>query len=423
MSVATEQTDEAKVDTGAGGGAPPGARAPLSRRKKIVFSLVLALLVLGLFEIGARVYLTVFRGFDGHNLYQYVFDPYKDILPTPGFEDTRGIRHNSVGFRESQEYPIAKPAGTYRVFLMGASTAYGLGGLWTHIEDRYKVLDNSETIDTYLEQILADSVPGAHIEVINAAVTSTWTHHAFIYMNQSILKYDPDMMLFLQGFNDFFRVERGFDQWTSYAYAQPARVIMGEPSLGALAYANGWWLFRKSAAAHLASRGLRLVKLLVSPRPERTPMNVERTFARLHETFPANALVTQERTGAILQHEGIPTLFMLQPLLIMERDRPGMPEMERRLFDYNVESYLPNYEEYMHLAVPYIAEQQAAMAARVGADFLDLSSPFDGVEAQVYTDYAHLTPLGNELIAQQIAARILPRIRADLGAAQQVAAN
>ena len=78
--------------------------------------------------------------------------------------------------------------GTYRIFLMGASTAYGLGGLWPHIEDRYPVLKNPETIDAYLEQEAAGAIrPDLQIEVINAAITSTWTHHNLIYLNQTIL--------------------------------------------------------------------------------------------------------------------------------------------------------------------------------------------------------------------------------------------
>lgn len=383
----------------------------LSRSKLIVFWVLLAVLVFGILEVAARLGLRAFRGYDGEHLYQYVYDPYKNIHPTPNFVDTRGVAHNSVGFRRSSEVSIEKPAGTYRVFLMGASTAYGLGGLWTHIQRDYPVLDNTETIDAYLESLLSDSLPGIRVEVINAAITSTWTHHSLIYLNQRILRYDPDMILFLDGFNDFFRIQEGHDQFADYSYGLPSRIIMGRPTLYSLAYANAWWLFGKSAAAHVASRAGRTLKQAMTPRPEQLPLDVDAALASLRATFPENALKMHERIGLILEAEDVDAVFMLQPLLMLERDRPGMPPIERELFDFNVESYRPNYEEFVHRAVPFLVSSEEAMAERVGADFVDLTRMYDGVNAQVYTDYAHLTPLGNRLLAERVARTILPRIR------------
>jgi lysophospholipase L1-like esterase len=375
---------------------------------------VLAILVLSVFEVGARLGLKAFRGFDGEHLYQYTFDPYKNIHPTPNFVDTRGIRHNSVGFRRSTEVSMTKPPGTYRVFLMGASTAYGLGGLWPHIQRDFAVLDNSETIDAYLEALLADSLPGVNVEVINASITSTWTHHHLIYLNQRILHYDPDMVLFLDGFNDFLKFEPGHDQFASYSYNLPVRRIMGEPTLVSLMHANAWWLFRKSAAAHVASRGLRTLKQALTPRPEQLPVNVDSALAGLRATFPRNALAMHERSGLILEAEDVHAVFMLQPLLILQRGRREMPPIERRLFEFNVESYRPNYESFVHEAVPYLRQAEEAMAARVGGTFIDLTDVPGPVEGQVFTDYAHLTPLGNRIVAQRIADRILPTIRGDI---------
>lgn len=147
---------------------------------------VIAVTALAL-EWGARAYLRAKKGYDGKHLYQFEFDPYKNIANTRGFVDTRGVRNNLEGFRRSTEVSREKPDGVFRIFLMGASTAYGLGGLWPHIDDRYPVIQNSETIDAYLEAALTAAFPGQAIEVINAAITSTQTHHNLIYLNQTIL--------------------------------------------------------------------------------------------------------------------------------------------------------------------------------------------------------------------------------------------
>lgn len=397
----------------------PASAAQLPLWKTILFWLVLLILPAALLEIGARWGLATFAGFDGRHLYQYDFDPYKNILPTRNYVDSRGVRHNGQGFRRDGEVARVKPPKTYRIFLMGGSTAYGLGGLWPHVQREFAVLDNSQTIDAHLERMLGAALPGTRFEVINAAITSTWTHHHLIYLNQTILGFDPDMVLFLDGYNDFYFFEEPHDQFASYSYSHPSHVILGEPTLYALAYANGWWLFRRSAAVHLAARGARTLKhVIVSGiwgQPTR-PIDVDNAVAVLQRIFPKNALKMQERIGLILRNEGVHAVFMLQPMLILERGKP-MPDMERRLFEFNVYSYRyrPNYEAFIHRAVGFVRQQEADMARRVGAEYIDLTGIYRAVNAQVYTDYAHLTPMGNELLARHVLERILPTIRQDLG--------
>lgn len=392
----------------------PAKAPPLPRWKRVLFSALLAIVVWGMLEGIASLYLRLTQGYDGAHLYQYEFDPYKNILPARGFVDTRGVRHNAQGFRRSSDVSVAKPAGTYRVFLMGASTAYGLGGLWPHIDDRYPVLTNDQTIDRYLEQSLQQALPDRKVEVINAAITSTWTHHSLIYLNQSILKYDPDMVLFLDGFNDYFWYDRGHDQFDSYAYNMPSRSILGPPTMRSLAHASGWWLFRKSPLAHVVGRAAKDAKLALAARREPPPpLDPDAAFASFAQVFPRNALAMHRRSGLILKDEGVIPVFMLQPLLALARGKP-MPETERRLFEFNLASYRPNYEQYLVRAAEFAREREAAMAAQIGAEYIDLTRIFDRETGQMFTDYAHLTPEANQLLAQTVQDRILPLIRDDL---------
>ena len=124
-----------------------------------------------------------------------------------------------------------------------------------------------------------------------------------------------------------------------------------------------------------------------------------------------NALKMEERSGLILRNEGVIPVFMLQPLLILERNRPGMTGIERKLFDFNVSSYLPNYEDYITRAVKTVRVREAEMAEHVGGVFIDLTEIYQQADGQVFTDYAHLTPLGNQIAARTIADRIGPLIR------------
>jgi lysophospholipase L1-like esterase len=304
----------------------------LSRKKKFVFYVIMFGLLALLFEGGARLYLRMSQGYSGGPLLQYEFDAYKNVRPTPNFVDTRGVQHNSQGFRRSSEVSRTKPAGTFRVFLMGGSTAYGTGGLWPHLQRTYPVLKNSQTIDTYLEHDLTRRFPGTRFEVINAAIPSIWTHHHLIYLNQSILKYKPDMVILVDGFNDFFYYDRGHDQFASYAY-------------------------------------------------------------------------TEQKVDGV---------FVLQPMLILERNRPAMPEIEKRLLEFNLSSYLPNYEDFMRQAVPLVSNLERSTVERYGAMYLDGTNIFDNAQGQIFTDYVHLTPEANQMFATVIANHIQCRIAARL---------
>lgn len=384
-----------------------------STRKKLLFTLILLAVFAGIAEGAARLYLHQFKGYTGGKLLQYEFDPYKNITPTPSYVDSRGVTHNAQGFRRSSDVARAKPPGTYRIFLMGGSTAYGLGGVWPHIQKKYEVLKNSETIDAYLEKQLTARFPGTRFEVINAAIPSIWTHHHLIYLNQTILKYSPDMVVLLDGYNDFYFYGRGHDQFLSYAYQEHSRTIMGDPTLGSLIYVNFWWLGRKSALAHVALRQARVVKQLFH-RPNREPIQVDSAIAGLQDVYPKNALKMVERIAMLLQQETVHAVFALQPMLIMERERAGMPEIERKMFDFNRESYLPNYEAFMLRAVPIVRDLERTTVEKFGGTFVDATPIFKNANGQVFTDYAHLTPSANEMLANHIGTHIVETIQRDL---------
>lgn len=376
--------------------------------KRILFYSILLLIVFGTFEVVGQVYLRSFRGYAGGEFLQYQFDPYKNIVLTPDWVDTRGVTHNSQGFRRTENVEREKPAGTYRIFLMGASTAYGLGTMWPHIERDYAVLDNSETIDAYLEEILGDALPYDEVEVINAGIPSIWTHHNLIYLNQTILGFNPDLILFLDGFNDHFFFGRFHNQFASYAVGRPADVIMGPPTLRSLLQANLWWLFRKSAFMHMAGRAARAGWGMLRGGERADPLDVPQALEDVEWVFERNALKMIRRNALILEDEGIPAIFLLQPQLALERrhlDR--MPEIEKELFEFNIASWAPNYEDFLIQATPKIASMIREAVEPTGATFLDLTDIYPESEGQIYTDYAHLTPEGNRILAEVVADEII----------------
>jgi hypothetical protein len=392
---------------------PPKTPEPirLPRWKVALFSGFILFLVLGTLEFAARLYLRAFRGFDGEHLVQHEFDPYKNILPTRNYVDTRGITHNSQGFRRVTDVVREKPEGTIRVFLMGASTGYGTGGLWPHVDPNWPILHDSVTISAYLERSLQKQFPENTVEVINAAIASTWTHHELIYLNQTILGFDPDLIVFLDGFNDFFHIASDHEQFASYAYGEQAHTIMGPPTLRSLFVANFWWFYRTSAAVHVSARLARdLAQALRNY--EQYPVDVDEAMAALKTTFAANALPIVERNVLLTEAAGVEAVFVLQPLLILERDRPGLSGIEKELFDYNVSSYLPNWEEFMNQAVAHTSGLAHEAVERRGGNYLDANGIFRDATVQIFTDYAHLTPSGNRILSEFIEAEVVPLLQA-----------
>ncbi|MEJ2541828.1 MAG: GDSL-type esterase/lipase family protein [Gemmatimonadota bacterium] len=392
------------------------SRAGLPLWTRLLFWSILVLIVVVALEGVGQVYLRVFRGYAGGEFLQYEFDPYKNIHPSRNWVDTRGVlRHNAQGFRRDEPVTRRKPDGTYRVFLMGASTAYGTGSMFTHIETEFDVLDNSETIDAYLEDLLSESLDHDRVEVINAGIPSVWTHHHLIYLNQTILDYEPDLIIFIDGWNDHYETDRNHDQFATYAQTEQAQRIMGPATLSSLIRMNGWWLFRKSAFAHVAIRAMRNAKTILSGNSTPPPIDVERSLEDLEYVFERNALEMIERNALLLQHEGIPAVFVLQPVLILEREHyDRMPPPEQELFDFMV-GWQEGAEEFYSRATPMIADRIEEVVESLGGHFVDLTDIYDAAEGtQVYTDYVHLTPYGNRIVAERLAETIRDLVSSDL---------
>jgi hypothetical protein len=381
-------------------------------RVRHVFALLLvAGVCLAILEVGSYAYLRAFRGYDGVHLLNYEFDPYKNLRLAPNFHDTRGVHHNAQGFRRNEDTPTAKPAGTLRVFLMGASTAYGLESLSKFGSEQYSLIRNDETIDYFLERYLAEALPASRVEVINAAVTSFLSHHHLIYLNEKILKFDPDMVIFLDGFNDYFQFTKGYDQFRDYAYQERAHGMLGEPTLRAWFYYTGWWLFRKSHSANLIGRaGRNLWYALGTPR-ERGSIDVDQALLNLRENAEKNFVRMIERNGLVLRHEGVTGVFALQPEIAFEQQKTFSP-LEQLIYDEMANHWLVNYIEFKNRARPIVLEYMNAAAAESGAMVLDLTDIYGAISEDIFTDYCHLTPLGNRILAEYVGERILPALQA-----------
>lgn len=385
-------------------------RPTWSLRVRLAGYLILSLFTLAVLEVASYAYLRAVDGYDGAHLVSYEFDDYKNVRPTPGFHNAKGIHHNVQGFRRDRGVSQEKPETTYRIFIMGGSTAYGLRSLSKYGQEKYSVIRNSETIDHYLEDYLQSRMPGKTVEVINAAITSHYSHHHLIYLNQTILKFHPDMVIFVDGFNDYFPYTKGFDQFKDYAYQERAHLYMAEPTAEAWAGYTGWWLFRKSHFIHLAAKTIRPIWMTLRwTKPERAHIDVDDALSNLAINAQSNFIKMVERNSLILRHEGVVPVFVLQPEIAFEQSKV-FSEMERLVFEEMSGHWQENFVEFKNKARPMVVDYMKQSTARTGSLFFDLTDPFGGMSDDAYTDYCHLTPMGNKRLAEELGARIIPLI-------------
>ncbi len=111
-----------------------------------------------------------------------------DVMP--GFDGVQHVTTDGKGFRTTPAIDYQqKPAGTSRVFAIGASTT----------EELY--LDDRKTWTHLLQDGLATAM-GTRVEVVNTGVSGLRSPHHLVTLNH-IARYQPDLVLILMGVNDW----------------------------------------------------------------------------------------------------------------------------------------------------------------------------------------------------------------------------
>jgi hypothetical protein len=218
------------------------------------------------------------------------------------------------------------------------------------------------------------------------------------------------MVIFFDGFNDYYAYQRGFDQFRDYAYQERAHQMMDEPSLRAWLAYSGWWLFRKSHMVHLGGRTLLPVwQRLNRIGGTRVRIDVDEAMQQLRVNAEQNFVKMIERSALILRHEKVIPVFTLQPELVLWQHKVFSP-LEQQIYRELDTEWQENFVEFKNRARPVVTEYARAAAEGSGALFFDLTDIFGDITGDVYTDYCHLTPAGNRRVGEYLGARLLPKV-------------
>jgi hypothetical protein len=396
----------------------------LSGVKKLVFLGITAFLFVALLcgiEAAVRLVLWKRYGATGPTTTS-LRDRYVAWRNNPAFRRV-DIRHNSQGFRRSTETPRRKPPGTVRIFLLGGSTAYGSATGFANIDRAHVRLYNDQTIDAWLERELNASFPERRWEVINAAAPGYRLHQQLALIESVILGYQPDQFILLDGYNDVIQLYdaarwdrlEGFDEYANTMGQREFDLLANPKSFGSLfVFASSWLRANSSLVRLMEDRG---VSLLRSPWDQTQPY-VGRKYAEPVQVSDLDPKARQQAAAALTQAasyvhtarqihrisslDGIMPVFLLQPILVLSH-KP-FTEKEKQMREYDAASGGPLYLYLFREAYHKVADDMAAAAERDGFHFVNMENLYDTWSGQAFTDFAHLTPEGNRLVAEEVFA-------------------
>jgi lysophospholipase L1-like esterase len=308
---------------------------------------------------------------------------------------------------------VDKPPDTVRIFFLGGSVAYGGETLYPEIDDRWRI-DNRQTIDHYLETRLNTTFPSKHWEVINASVKGYFLNQDLALFLSTVQRYKPDYLILLDGVNDMFamlRTPENDDAYSAAGLGEEFRALT-RPDALSLRMMTTTWLADNSALYRsiresMAQRNRIRARRAVAARSE----------AHLHPDFASLTVDDQRHVGAATRRlgnythtvrqihrlaalDGTQALFVLQPDVAVTR-KP-LTGVETRLFDYWSKLDGPLYVYGFQTLYPQLSAQLTSAAQTEGYRFLDLTAVFDRTGVQTFTDYCHLTPAGNQMVADAI---------------------
>lgn len=393
-----------------------------SRPKRALFSLILVLLVLGVFEAAARVYVgwqigpsVLFfgtrwshevvamapersavlrdvyqrglRGYDdaNHNVRQHqnARGGYSKYFPhqlrTTYDADTGEkypVRINDRGFR-GPDWSAEKPAGVVRVAALGASSTLG-----------YNDPDDG-TYPAILERELDAAGCASRYEVMNFGIPHLTSAEIVALFLAEAVPLAPDVVTFYEGLNDAASIEG-----EGGSHAAPPRPRSAFQSAGIWTRDH---LVLGALADEIVKERMRRytagdVKEYLAGRPEGFVANLERLRQECAARGILLVVVKQQARSLLVPREMIHGVTYADEVAQVREKlaREGWVGQRERFFLAHAEILA--------------AEERWAKAA--GVPFVDAAAALDG-DREVLVSWVHLSRRGNQMLAEAIAPEIL----------------
>jgi hypothetical protein len=174
--------------------------ACVSQESKVAGLVVLAVVLLAVSELGLRIYYYEKFGVDALES-QALRDRFTAWRNNPAHAG-----HNPQGFRRNTRVRCAETTPTLFVYSFSVDLPCMALGELPSDRQQLSLLRDDELIDFYLERKLNHDIPGKHWEVINAASSGYRIHQQLVLIESVILRYQPDLVFAMDGYNDAIAV-------------------------------------------------------------------------------------------------------------------------------------------------------------------------------------------------------------------------
>jgi lysophospholipase L1-like esterase len=280
---------------------------------------------------------------------------------------------NAMGFR-GPLVAVPKLAGTFRIVLLGESTTHG----WS--------VNDDETIDAYMRQLLARRYARSSFEVVNVAFDGYDSYQLFERLRTDGLRLEPDLLIVNAGINDVRNAKFPNLQDHDARTLLYSGVLRAQRQILQLGHPTVWT--RIKHLLYLARlpgiiRGQLATRRATSKAPDRGAL----------EYFARNL----RRIADLVADRRIPVLFSTPPSALTTRFAPH---------DTSSISYwigdATTTQQYRD-ALAGVMQQVAAQLRREGrsGDYVHPQLP-----PSVFLDDCHLAPEGNRLMARSFVAAI-----------------
>lgn len=290
---------------------------------------------------------------------------------------------NGMGFR-GPDVRVPKPAGTFRVVLLGESTTHGWG------------VGDAQTIDAYMRHFLRQRHSGRPMEVVNLAFDGYDAYQIFERLRSDGMRLEPDVIIVNTGVNDVrnarFANLRDKDPRTLIWEDETARLREEQRRGGPRLWTR---IKHYSYLARMPGvlRDRRVFRSQIRTRRESTP------HPEAADNFERNLL----RIAELARSQEIPLLFSTPPSVL--NDRPDAFDSAPRTYLLGSPATTQQYRD-------TLAARMRAVVARLAVSGQRVAYVLHALPPTMFLDDAHLTPAGNRQMALDFADAVAPYVPA-----------
>lgn len=318
-------------------------------------------------------------------------NPYLGNVLKPGSRtqwQSATIDVNALGFRGA-EFSPRKPAGVYRIFVLGGSTTFGYPGSIPRTEDTYPYK---------MQGALRAQLGTSQIEVINAGVTGYTLRTSLVNYATRLTWYEPDMIVVYHGVNDLILTKSEQDLYESVIRAEPGPTIVEQI---------------RDSSFLLLELNYRVFKHFRHPAfADQPAARSDRPVAAALTAYERNLrhLVEMAKADGVAVVIGNESTWIPPICEASAQGETPLDETTARTC-FGLTWYFSNLSgEGLRRSFEAVAEIQRRVAAEHGLIWADMNPVVPG-GPEYYWDFCHTRPSGTTLIADEFARQISNSVR------------